>query len=76
MYQRKYTAPLILKKKEDIPQVIYAGTKILKAMDYLNTSIFKIGKNFYLDRGYTNTRMLLDRHFTQSCVQPPMTQEC
>jgi hypothetical protein len=27
MYQRKYTAPLILKKKEDIPQVTYAGTK-------------------------------------------------
>jgi hypothetical protein len=54
MYQRKYTASLILKKKEDIPQVIYAKTKILKAIDYLNILIFKIRKNFYLDKGNTN----------------------
>jgi hypothetical protein len=57
MYQRKYTTSLILKKK-DISQVIYAGTKILKTMDYLNIYIFKIEKNFYLDRGSTNSDMI------------------
>jgi hypothetical protein len=48
-----------LKEKKDIQEVIYVGMKILKAIDYFNTSIFKIGKNFYLDRSNINRDIIL-----------------